>query len=416
MEIQTATKNALVGKNQEKLEAYLEDIGAILRYPERRASFALYALGLLSEGERKSVEPIAARAAGDDPALCQRYHDRLCHFLHGSRWDDLAVRRYGVRVALTELTKKEPVEVAIIDDTGFLKQGDQSPGVQRQYTGSAGKITNCQIAVSLVVATRTQHLPVDMDLFLPKSWTEDPVRMNKAHVPLDIVFRMKWQIALDLVERAIQADVPLGVMNADAWYGNIAAFRGGLTARGLLYAVAVNSPTEVRLLGEDGEEPGPATSVLELAKALPLSAYQEVVWREGTRGPMRSRFARLQVRIQARDASELEEQTLLVEWPYNEKEPNDFTLSTLPLSTTLQELVRITKQRWRTERAYQDLKGELGLDHFEGRTYPGWQHHISVVLACYAFVLSVLRRTFPPSVQNAGATRTLDRAPGASLR
>lgn len=416
MEIQTVTKNALAGKNQEKLEAYLEDIGAILRYPERRASFALYALGLLSEGERKSVEPIAARAAGDDPDLCQRYHDRLCHFLHGSRWDDLAVRRHGVRFALTELTKKEPIEVAIIDDTGFLKKGDQSPGVQRQYTGSAGKITNCQIAVSLVVATRTQHLPVDMDLFLPESWTEDPVRMNKAHVPLDVVFRMKWQIALDLVERAIQADVPLGVMNADAWYGNIAAFRGGLTARGLLYAVAVNSPTEVRLLREEGEEPGPATSVLELAKALPWSAYQEVVWREGTRGLMRSRFARLQVRVQARDASELEEQTLLVEWPYSEKEPNDFTLSTLPLSTTLQELVRITKQRWRTERAYQDLKGELGLDHFEGRTYPGWQHQISVVLACYAFVLSVLRRTFPPSVQSVGAARTLDRAPGASLR
>ena len=170
------------------------------------------------------------------------------------------------------------------------------------------------------------------------------------------------------------------------------------------------------MLLKEGEEPGPATSVLELAKALPLTAYQEVVWREGTRGPMRSRFARLQVCVQARDASELEEQTLLVEWPYSEKEPNDFTLSTLPLSTPLQELVRITKQRWRTERAYQDLKGELGLDHFEGRTYPGWQHHISVVLACYAFVLSVLRRTFPPSVQSVGAARTLDRAPGASLR
>src|SRR3954451_23518775 len=113
MEIQTAAKNALVRKSQEKLEAYLEDIGAILRYPERRASFALYALGLLSEGERKSVEPIAARAAGGDPSLCRRYHDRLCHFLHGSRWDDLAVRRYAVRFALTELTKKEPVEVAI---------------------------------------------------------------------------------------------------------------------------------------------------------------------------------------------------------------------------------------------------------------------------------------------------------------
>lgn len=411
MGFQTATANVLAEKSQDKLEAYLEDLGAILKYPERKASFSLYALGLLSEGERKSVEPIAARAAGNDPLLCQRYHDRLCHFLHGSRWDDLAVRHHAVRFALAELTKKEAIDVAIIDDTGFLKQGHESPGVQRQYTGSAGKVTNCQIAVSLVVATRTQHLAVDMDLFLPESWTEDPVRMNKAHVPLDVGFRMKWQIALDLVTRALQADIPLGVMNADAWYGNIAAFRGGLTELGLLYTVAVNSPTVVRLVHQAGGDSGPETTVLELAKALPLSAYQDVVWRQGTQAPLHSRFARVQVRVQARDASEPEEQELLIEWPYHEEEPNDFTLLTLPLTTSLHELVRITKQRWRTERTYQDLKGELGLDHFEGRTYPGWQHHISVVLACYAFVVTVLRRAFPPSAQRASAARTWGGAP-----
>src|SRR5262249_48349239 len=128
------------------------------------------------------------------------------------------VRQYAATFALKELTEDEPIEVAIIDDTGFLKQGNQSPGVQRQYTGSAGKIANCQIAVSLVLATRTQHLPIDMDLFLPESWTEDPVRMNKAHVPIDVGFRPKWQIALDMVERAMSANIQLGVISADAWY------------------------------------------------------------------------------------------------------------------------------------------------------------------------------------------------------
>src|SRR5689334_10081595 len=161
MELQPASQTAITLNDQDKLEVYFGDIGTILGRPERRASFALYALGLLSEGERKSVEPIAARAAGGDPELCRKYHDRLCHFLHGSRWDDLAVRQYGARLALAELTKEEPIEASIIDDTGFIKKGDESPGVQRQYTGSAGKITNCQIAVSLTLATRTQHFPID---------------------------------------------------------------------------------------------------------------------------------------------------------------------------------------------------------------------------------------------------------------
>lgn len=416
METQQTNHSPILHGSQDKLEGYFGHIGTILGYPERKASFAMYAMGLLSEGERKSAEPIAARAAGGDPALCKKYHDRLCHFLHGSRWDDIAVRQYATTFALKELTKHEPIEVSIIDDTGFLKQGDQSPGVQRQYTGSAGKIANCQIAVSLVLATRTQHLPIDMDLFLPESWTEDPVRMNKSHVPIDIGFRPKWQIALDMVERAMLADIPLGVVNADAWYGTIPAFRGGLAARGLLYTVDINATTEVTQLSEEGEEIGSVLSVLHLARTLPASAYRTVTWRQGARKTLSSRFARIRICVHGRDSAEPKEQTLLVEWPNGEAEPTHYTLSTLPKSTTLRELVRLTKQRWRTERAYEDMKGELGLDHFEGRTYPGWQHHISVVLACYAFVLAVLRRSFPPSARGAGASRAFEDSPRATLR
>jgi SRSO17 transposase len=416
METQPTNQSPALRDSQDKLEGYFSDIGTILGYPERKASFAMYAMGLLSEGERKSAEPIAARAAGGDPALCKKYHDRLCHFLHGSPWDDTAVRQYATTFALQELTEHEPIEVSIIDDTGFLKQGDQSPGVQRQYTGSAGKIANCQVAVSLVLATRTQHLPIDMDLFLPESWTEDPVRMDKAHVPIDVGFRPKWQIAVDMVEKAVAANIPMGVVNADAWYGNIAAFRGRLTALGLLYAVDVNVTTEVMPLSAKGEETGSVLSVLHLAKALPVSAYRTITWRQGTRIKLRCRFARVRVWVEGRDSFEPKEQTLLIEWPEGEVEPTHYTLSTLPKSTTLRELVRLTKQRWRTERAYEDMKGELGLDHFEGRTYPGWKHHISVVLACYAFVLTVLRRSFPPSTRGTSAAHSIEKSPRATLR
>lgn len=353
---------------QDSLKEYFDGIGELLKYPERRASFAMYAMGLLGEGERKSVEPIAARAAGGDAKLCEKYHDRMCHFLHGSTWDDHAVREFGVRWALAELTRHEPIESWIVDDTGFLKQGDQSPGVQRQYTGSAGKIANCQVAVSLTVATRTQQLPVDMDLFLPQSWMDDPVRRGKAHIPADLSFRPKWQMALDLIEQAQDMGVPQGVVNADAWYGTLAPFRGGLTARGLLYVVDVNSPTEVVQAGPNGTA-NATTTVRELARSLPSRSFRQVAWREGTQRKLRSRFARVPVRLAKPDAAEPQDQVLLIEWPRRAKEPTHYTLSTLPVQTTLRELVRFTKQRWRTERAYEDMKGELGLDHFEGRTY-----------------------------------------------
>jgi SRSO17 transposase len=400
---------------QERLKEYFDGIGQLLKYPERLASFAMYAAGLLGEGERKSVEPIAARAAGDDAKLCERYHDRMCHLLHGSHWDDQAVRQYGVDRALAELTRLEPIESWIIDDTGFLKQGDQSPGVQRQYTGSAGKIANCQIAVSLTVATRTEHLPVNMDLFLPQSWIDDPGRRKRAHIPTDLSFRPKWQIALDMIDQAQRAGIPQGVVNADAWYGTIPSFRGGLTERGLSYVVDVNSPTKVVRAGPDGAA-NATISVRELARFLPSRALRQVTWREGTHRKLRSRFARVPVRLANPDAAEPVDQVLLIEWPVGENEPTHYTLSTLPEQTTLRELVRRTKQRWRTERVYEDMKGELGLDHFEGRTYPGWHHHVSVVLACYAFTLTVLRRSFPPSARAAGKTRPLQPPSSASLR
>ena len=266
------------------------------------------------------------------------------------------------------------------------------------------------MAVSLTVATRTQHLPVDMDLFLPQSWIDDPVRRRKAHIPVDQSFRPKWQIALDLIDQAQRTGIPQGVVNADAWYGTIAPFRGGLTARGLRYVVDINSPTEVVRAGPDGTASA-TTTVRELARSLPSRSFRQVTWREGTRRKLRSRFARVPVRLAKPDPAEPTDQVLLIEWPLGDNEPTHYTLSTLPEHTALRELVRFTKQRWRTERAYEDMKSELGLDHFEGRTYRGWHHHVSVVLVCYAFIVTVLRRSFPPSAR---ATSTPDPNGGTS--
>jgi len=393
------TPTALSLVSAAALDRYFDGLGELLATEERRTNFAMYARGLLGDGERKSVEPIAARAAGDDPMLCARYHERLGHFLRSSPWSDREVRRYAASYALGELTRDEAVDVWIHDDTGFLKQGKQSPGVQRQYTGSAGKITNCQIAVSLVVATRTAHVLADLDLYLPASWTEDAARRSRAHIPADVRFRTKPEIALDLCAQAILDGVPKAPVLADAAYGNNAAYRGGLTVLGLRYAVDVNETTTVQVVGDDGVVETVGRTVDDVARRLPERAYRSVTWRQGSGGRMHSRFARVRVRIAQPDRDEPKEQTLVIEWPKGSAGPDHYVLSTLADHTPLAELVRIIKQRWRTERVYQDTKGELGLDHFEGRSYPGWHHHVSVVLVCYAFLQTALRRSFPPSAE-----------------
>ncbi|HZA51907.1 MAG TPA: IS701 family transposase, partial [Myxococcaceae bacterium] len=403
--VRDAMTITLTEDTRRHLDTYLHGLGDLLGTNEQRANFALYVIGLLSEGERKSVEPMAARAAGDDPVLCQRYHDRLSHFLRESPWSDRDVRTYAVERALATMTREESIDVWIVDDTGFLKQGAASPGVQRQYTGSAGKVANCQLAVSLTVATRTAHLLVDMDLYLPESWAHDVERRRRARIPDVLTFRTKHEIALDLIATAVLDGVPKAPVTADAWYGDAPSFRGGLTALGFRYCVDVNADTRVVPVDDDGNASSPPTTVRALAAALPAAAYRVMTWREGTRGTMRSRFARVRVQVVAPDAAEPLEQTLLIEWPASEREPTHVTLCTLPVHTAFQELVRITKQRWRTERVYEDTKGELGLDHFEGRSYVGWQHHASVVLVCYAFVQTALRRSFPPSTARAGARR-----------
>ncbi len=390
----------------QRLERYFEQIGDVLGEQSRRGSFALYALGLLGDAERKSVEPIAARAS-PDPKRVDAMHQRLLHFAVDSKWSDREVRRVAAQYALKAMTGREPVEVWIVDDTGFLKQGKHSVGVQRQYTGSAGKVANCQIGVSLSVATRTEHLPVDFELYLPECWADDEARRREARIPAEVTFKTKPQLALQMIDRAAEDGLPPGVVLADTAYGSSSQFRAHLRSLGLHYAVAVAPQTSVCLLDEKGRPRKGAQSVSDLALRIhQRGVFRRCTWRQGTQERLSARFALRRVLAAGVPRREQEPLGLLIEWRDGESEPANYFLVSLPKLRTKKRLIRWVMQRWRTERVYEDLKGELGLDHYEGRRFPGWHHHVSVSLCCYAFLVAERARRFPPSARGAAQAPT----------
>jgi SRSO17 transposase len=408
-----------------RLGAYLERIGAVFRTEPQRRSFAVYATGLMGDGERKSAEPMAARAC-PDPDLVDSAHQRLAYFTRGAEWFDRDVRREAARYALEAVTAREPVLDWIIDDTGFPKQGRHSVGVQRQYTGTLGKVGNCQVGVSLSMTTRSDHVPVDFALYLPESWTEDPARRADGHIPKDVRFKTKPELALEMVQGAVADGLPPGLVLADSGYGDSADFRRVLRCEGLDYAVGIHRTSTVWRLDSLGRRQGEPVAVGDLAIAIGRKGFRKTTWREGTGGKLASRFAAERVVLAQDDKvdpAQREAVWLLMEWPYDEEEPSKFTVTTLPATMTRKQLVRRVKGRWRTERMYEDAKGELGLDHYEGRSYRGWNHHVSVVLVCFAFIVAERVRSFPPSAGKAAARPSRKRrygadagSPGTALR
>lgn len=388
---------------RERLHKYFfETIGQNLGRREQRESFAIYAQGIVGDGERKSVEPIAARAVGGDldPAACERMQASLLNFLRDSPWSDRLVRRAAAIHVVKALEAQEPVTTWIIDDTGFPKQGKHSVGVQRQYSGTLGKTGNCQIGVSLTIATRHEHVSIDFALYMPTSWTEDPSRRAKAKVPEALLFKTKPDLALDLIAQALDDKIPGEIVLADAAYGNSSEFRNAVRVFGLDLGVGIQASTKVWLLDSLGRRRGEPVSAQELAVELGRSAFRRKTWRVGTGGKLSSSFAFRRVKVAHDDGTEAADREplwLMMEWPADDSAPTKFVLTSLPRRMTKKEIVRIIMERWRTERAYEELKGELGLDHFEGRSFPGWHHHISVVLCCYAFIVSERVRHFPPS-------------------
>jgi len=398
-------RNVIDGDAAERLASYFGEIGEQLGNDSRRQSFAIYAMGILGEGERKSVEPIAARACAD-PAKADAAHQSLLHFVANARWSDGAVRHVAATHAVDAITEHGDIETWIVDDTGMLKQGKHSVGVHRQYTGSAGKITNCQIAVTLSVATAESHTPIDVELYIPRAWTDNTERRRACGVPDALEFKTKPQLALDMMRRAVKAEIPRGILLADSAYGTSVDFRDGIRELGLHFAVGVDPQTSVWLLDSAGTRSEGSASVRDVASALDeLGEFRRCTWRQGTKEDLSARFVARRV-VPAYDdpsraADQREELWLLVEWRDGEAEPANYFLSSLPKRWTKKQLIRIVMQRWRTERIYQDLKGELGFDHYEGRSFRGWHHHVTVVLCCYAFVIAERARHFPPSARDA---------------
>lgn len=394
-------------ETSDRLSNFLDQIGALMRDRRQRASFALYAVGLLNEGERKSMEPIAARMGGD-PASTVVVHNQLMRLLSSDAWHDEPIRAFATNYAIEAMQSQAPINTWIVDDTGMLKQGRYSPGVQRQYSGSAGKTANCQIAVSLVLANGLSHVVTDARLYLPESWAADRGRCRRAHVPDDVEYAPKWALALEMIEQAVSAGVPKGVVLADCDYGNKTVFRDTLTRLGLKYALEIQSTTKVRRLGAH-DVPGERIAVGDIGRRL-RKKFRKVTWREGTNCVLHSRFARIRVIVDREDNVEREPEWLLVEWPENEPSPTKFVLATLPKGVSCKQLVRIFKERWRIERSYEDMKGELGFDHYEGRSFVGWHHHVTAVLVCYAFLVAETVRSFPPSGSGQGDDHALDSA------
>jgi SRSO17 transposase len=410
-------KDTAPGPQERRFAAYIEGLAEAAGHADRNVPLKNYCTGLLLSGERKSVEPMAARLA---PENVRRMHQSLHHVVADAPWNDEAVLDRCLETVAPTMLRRDPVVAWVVDDTGFPKKGRESVGVARQYCGQVGKQENCRVAVSLSVSTEKASMPVAYRLYLPESWIQDRKRRKKTGVPDEIQFQTKPEIALDQIRRARQRGIPQGVVLADAGYGTDTSFRSDLTKLEMAYVVGIQSTTKV---WKPGEEPKAAParqgntgrprkllqrdathqplSVKEFALSLPADTWKKVTWRQGVNQKLHSRFAALRVRPAHRDYERAEphpEEWLLMEWPTGEPEPTKYWLSTMPADIPLVALVHMAKHRWIIERDYQELKQELGLGHYEGRGWRGFHHHATLCIAAYGFLVAE-RNRFSPSVR-----------------
>jgi SRSO17 transposase len=394
-----------------RLVEFTGELFESMRRKDQRRWGEVYVRGLMLDGKRKSIEPMAARLPDGDEQCLQQ-------FVNQSPWDPVPVRRALAKRMAGEIGP----EAWVIDDTGFPKFGKHSVGVARQYSGALGKVGNCQIGVSVNAVTDAASCPLDWRLFIPEEW-DDPGEFNqdrraKCKLPADVHHVEKWRQALEMIDELIGWGLEAPVILGDGAYGDVTEFRSGLEEREIGYVLDVKSttsayPEAVALVQPPrpegrGRPPGARyrdepSSLKELALAAGQQAAVTVTWREGTRGEMTSRFIALRVRpanIHLRRAAhktgeELVVSWLICEWPDDTDTPSKYWLSNLSADTDLTTLVRLAKMRWRIEHDYRELKDALGLDHFEGRTYPGWNHHVTLVSVAQAF-LTLERQRRPP--------------------
>jgi SRSO17 transposase len=421
-------------KLRSELAAFLNEMLEGQGRPERRSALGHYITGLLLDGERKSIQPMAARLT-EDASEADAMRQRLQDCVAGSRWSELELARRFVIKMDRELPG---LEVLVVDDTGFAKKGKHSVGVARQYSGTLGRTDNCQVMTSVHLAGDLGSVMVGARLYLPKEWTDDPARCRSVGIPEDAAFKTKWQIALDLIDQTCGCGIAGRPVLADAGYGETAEFRDGLTQRGLTYVVGVPNN---QLIWPPGTNPRPPTRrpgkmgrpysrwrdgdaepirIAKLIEGIPRKDYKTVSWREGARGKLSSKFLAYRVRSAVKHTKgrpPSEELWLLCEWQSCDTEPR-FHLSTLPANLSVRKLVRIAKLRWRVERDYQDLKGEVGLDHFEGRTWRGFHRHATLCAVAHGF-LALRRALFPPienEVDASGGPTTAPADPAGTHR
>jgi SRSO17 transposase len=397
-----------------RFEEYADRLATVFRRKAHAESLRSYCTGLLLEADRKSIEPIAEKLTPDEESVSAT-HQSLHHFIANAEWNDEAVLQGAREYVLPSITEHASIAAWIIDDTGIPKQGKHSVGVAHQYCGQLGKQARCQVAVTLSVANEDASFPIAYRLYLPQEWAADAERRKRAGIPEEIAFATKQKIALAQIRDALDADVPRGTALADAAYGNDTAFRDTLTRWDVPYVVAVQSNTAVWAPGVEplpprawsGHGRRPTTlrrddhhcpvSVEQLAMSLPPQSYRTIEWREGTSGALSSRFAAARVRAAHGEThTQRPEEWLLVEWPAGEPKPTKYHLSTLPSSTTRKSLVQIAHLRWRIEHDFLELKNELGLNQFEGRSWRGFHHHATMCIAAYGFLLAE-RGRFSPS-------------------
>jgi SRSO17 transposase len=403
---------------EQELERWLEPFLGRMRRKTQRHWAPFYLKGLLLPGERKSVEPMAARVA---PADTQQLH----HFVSTSPWATAPLEDELVKAA--DRLVGGPDAVLVVDDTALVKQGRRSAGVKRQYCGQLGKRANCQVLVSLTLARAEVPVGVGLRLFLPEDWCADVERRTATGVPEAMSYRPKWRIGLDEIDRVLASGARFGCVLADAEYGKAAEFRAGLSERQLSYAVGILPAQEVypadvelggperKATGRPRQHPVPSAASVaaaELIEARP-GASRTISWRTGTKGPLRAEFAALRVRVAdgpvAARAQHLPGEEAWLVGEHRATGERKYHLTNHPADTPLEVLAALIKARWVCEQMHQQLKDELGLDHFEGRSWRGLHHHALLCQLAFAFLqhlrLGGEKRRHPARTRTAATTK-----------
>jgi SRSO17 transposase len=398
----------------DRLEAFaVEVLASAMNRPVQMVNGEAYLRGLIEQGARKSLEPMVARLGGDAD------YQSLQQFLADSPWDPALV----VKAVAERVLPVIGVQAWVLDDTGFPKDGKRSPGVKRQYSGTLGKRGNCQIGVSVHAVGARGSVALGWALYLPQDWCEDADRRRKAKIPEEVVFKTKSELGVELVERASSWKVARAPVLGDHAYGENTWLRDRLHEAGCEYVLSVGPTTKVFEQGTTfvvpAKKPGasrgpvrprpdrPPEPIGEMIARLCTGAAQTVTFRDGPDGdPVTSTFVFVRVHaahgwresegwIGWREGSEVppREEWLIAEWPVGEDKPTDYWIANLPADTEPERLARLARMRWKVELDYKQLKGELGLDHYEGRSWLGWYHHTALVTAAHGFL--TLERQHP---------------------